>query len=327
MKTRAGKMVEIGKMDCVEAEVEPIRDGEVLVRGHYGSICGSDLHVVYDGVMTAPSLWIPGYPGHEGVGEVLESRSPDHSPGDQVLLVPNAAIGQCFSEIQRVAADSAIRLEGDDLPPLDQVLMAQQLGTVIFAMRQHPVDVAGQTVVVLGQGSAGLFWSYLLKRAGAARVIVADLSASRLSASPGFGADVMLHPPADDVEAAVSDLTGGEGADFVVEAVGRPDTFLQSPKLARMGGTLFWFGLPDTANPINVDFQTLFRKKLTCYTTYGAQEEPGRVSFRMAVELIRRGEIDVKPLVSHVLPVEQIDEAFRMAQDRPDGTLKVSVSF
>lgn len=324
--TRAGQLVGLGRMAFVEAPVEPLRDGDLLVRSRYASICGSDLHVVNHGVETDPALWAPGYPGHEGVGEVLESRAAGFAPGAEVLLVPPVPEGRCFAEHQRVRATSAIMLQGP-LPPIEQVLMAQQLGTVVFAARQRPWDVAGRTVAVIGQGSAGLFWAWSLKRAGAARVIVADRSPARLAASTGFGADVVVDARTEDLTAAVMDLTGGEGADFVVEAVGRRETLLQSIGLCRTGGQLCWFGLPDTDDPVPIDFRLFFRRKLTAFCTYGAQVEPGLVSFRVALEHIRRGEIDVRPLLSHVVPVEEIDRAFQLADTGADGALKVSVSF
>jgi L-iditol 2-dehydrogenase len=324
--TRAGQIAELGRMTFVEAPVEALRDGDLLVRTRYASICGSDLHHVNHGVETDPSLWAPGYPGHEGVGEVVESRASGFGPGDQVLLAPPVPEARCFAEWQRVRASSAIRLDGA-LPPLDQVMMAQQLGTVVFAARQHPWDVAGRTVVVIGQGSAGMFWCWTLKRAGAARVIVADRSPSRLAASAGFGADIAVDVRADDLNAAVMDLTAGQGADFVVEAVGSRETLLQSTSLCRAGGQLYWFGLPDTNEPVPIDFRTFFRRKLSAFSTYSAQTEPGLVSFRVALEHIRRGEIDVRPLLSHVVPVEEIGRAFQLADACADGVLKVSLSF
>jgi L-iditol 2-dehydrogenase len=324
--TRAGQLVAPGRMAFVEAPVEPLRNGDLLVQSRFASICGSDLHVVNHGVETDPELWVPGYPGHEGVGQVVESRAAGFAPGDQVLLVPPMAEARCFAERQRVKATSAIRLDGS-LPPLDHVLMAQQLGTVVYAARQHPRDVAGRTVAVIGQGSAGMFWTWLLKRSGAAQAIVADRSPTRLAASVRFGADVLVDARADDLTEAVMDLTGGEGADLVVEAVGRRETLLQSVGLCRTGGLLFWFGLPDTDDPVPLDFRLFFRRKLTAVATYGAQSEPGLTSFRVAIEHIRRGEIDVAPLLTHVVPVEEIDHAFRLAEASADGVLKVSVSF
>ena len=324
--TRAGQLVAPGRMAFVEAPVEPVRDGDLLVRSRYASICGSDLHVVHHGVETDPEQWLPGYPGHEGVGEVAESRAPGFAPGDPVLLVPPVPEARCFAEWQRVRATSAIKLAGP-LPAVEQVLMAQQLGTVLYALSQHPWDVAGRTVAVIGQGSAGLFFTWSMKRAGAARVIVADRSPSRLAASIPFGADVLVDARVDDLTAVVMDLTTGEGADFVVEAVGRRETLLQSIGLCRTGGQLYWFGLPDTNDPVPIDFRMFFRRKLTAHSTYGAQSEPGLVSFRAAVEHIRRGEIAVAPLLSHVVPVEEIDRAFELANTCADGALKVSVSF
>jgi L-iditol 2-dehydrogenase len=313
-------------MAFVEAPVEQLRDGDLLVRSRYASICGSDLHVVNHGVDTEPDLWAAGYPGHEGVGEVVESRATGFAPGDQVLVAPPGPEARCFAEYQRVRATSVVKLEGP-LPPIEQVLMAQQLGTVIYAARQHPWDVAGRTVAVLGQGSAGLFWAWSLKRAGAARVIVADRSPSRLAASAGFGADLMVDARTEDFTEAVMDLTSGEGADAVVEAVGRQETLLQSIRLCRPGGQLCWFGLPDTNDVVPIDFRLFFRRKLTAFSTYGAQSEPGLVSFRVALQHIRRGEIDVRPLLSHVVPVEEIDHGFQLADACGEGVLKVSISF
>jgi L-iditol 2-dehydrogenase len=313
-------------MEFVEAPLEPLRDGDLLVRTRYASLCGSDLHVVTYGVETDPSLWAPGYPGHEGVGQVVEARAPGFAPGDEVLLVPPVPESRCYAEWQRVRATSAIGLDGTS-SPLDQALMAQQLGTVLFAFHQHPWDVTGRTVVVVGQGSAGLFWTWTLKRAGAGRVIVADRAPTRLAAAAGFGADIRVDVRTDDLTEAVMDLTGGEGADLVVEAVGRRETLLQSIGLARTGGALFWFGLPDTDDPVPIDFRLFFRRKLTAFSTYGAQGEPGLVSFRRALGHIRDGDIDVRPLLSHVVPVEEIDRAFRLADTCEDGVLKVSVSF
>jgi threonine dehydrogenase-like Zn-dependent dehydrogenase len=234
-----------------------------------------------------------------------------------VLVVPPVPHARCFAEWQRVRATSTVRLEGA-LPPLSEVLMAQQLGTVLFAARQHPWDVVGRTVVVIGQGSAGMFWAWSLKRAGAATVIVADRVSARLAASRHFGADVVVDVRADDLTAAVMDHTAGEGAE---------ETLLQSPALCRTGGRLYWFGLPDTNDPVPIDFRSFFRRKLSACSTYGAQAEPGLESFRLALEHIRRGEIDVRPLLTHFLPIEEIERAFQLADYCGDGALKVSISF
>lgn len=90
---------------------------------------------------------------------------------------------------------------------------------------------------------------------------------------------------------------------------------------------MLMFGLPDADHPVTFDFHRFFRKRLGMTTTYGAQNEQGRVSFHMALELISQGEIDVSPLVSHQFPLEDIQEALMTAQERRDNALKVSITF
>ncbi len=352
---RSARVVAVGQMECEEiptAALDLENDGrEVLVRSEMSSICGSDLHMVMMGAGLMHQAPCPhGFPGHEGIGEVVESHVPHLPPGTHVLTFPNVPEAECFSEYQRVGASYCVPLPACDVPR-SQLLMAQQLGTVIYALRQHPRNVAGETVVVMGQGSAGLFFTYLLKRAGAAKVIVADLSEARLKQSVAYGADVCIKAggagsssagggaasgasAANDSGAndalleAVADLTGGKGADYVVEAVGSASAFLSSVDLVRMDGQLLWFGLPSTDDNIAMQFQKFFRKRLKAASTYGAQDEPGATSFRQALSLIQHGHIDVSPLLSHVFNIEQIGDAMRLAHEPHDvGALKVSVEF
>lgn len=323
---RAARFVEDGRMVFEEVPPPRMQDRDLLVRTELAAICGSDLHVVYQGQAFEPFPHQPGYPGHEGLGEVLESRHPDFRPGDRVLCCPGPDRAATFAEIQAISGDSCLKLPACDVPDAE-LLMAQQMGTTIFALRQRPVDVVGKTVMVMGQGSAGMFFAYNLKRAGAAKVIVSDLSEARLAVGRQLGADVALRADRDNVRESVLDLTGGEGVDYLVEAVGARQSLLASIELMRTDGNMLMFGLPDTTDPVPYNFHGFFRKRLTMHCTYGTQSEPGLVSFRLALELIATHQIDVSPLVSHTFPIERIQEAMNTARDRSDNALKVSVTF
>ena len=233
---KAARWVDVGRMVCEDVAVPPVADGEILVRTAYASICGSDLHVVFPGAPPHPAA--PGYPGHESVGEVVESRCPGFAPGDRVLTVPFAVDGRCLAEFQAIPGSFCIRLPAT--APLSHLLMAQQLGTVIYALRSHPLDLAGKDAAVIGQGSAGAFFTFLLKRAGAARVLVSDKSPARLAYSRKLGADLTVDASTADFRPAVMEATGGRGAGLVVEAVGSRATFPESVELAAPGGTLVW---------------------------------------------------------------------------------------
>src|ERR1700748_2664549 len=204
---KAGRWVDVGRVVCEEVPRPSPADGEILVRTAYTSICGSDLHSVYG---AAPPPAVPaGHPGHESVGEVVESRCPGFEPGDRVLTVPYAAVGRCLAEFQALPGSACIRLPAT--APLSHLLMAQQLGTVIYALRSHPLDLIGKDAAVIGQGSAGAFFTFLLKRAGVARVLVSDFSPARLAYGRQLGADLAVDAGSTDFRAAVLEETGGRG--------------------------------------------------------------------------------------------------------------------
>lgn len=325
-KMRTARYLEKGRIACEQAAVPALSGGEVLVRTELAAICGSDLHVVYDGMTHMPHPCPHGYPGHEGLGEVVESRSPKFKPGARVLTCPSTAFSRCFADSQVLPADECHVLPAYK-GSMENLLMAQQLGTTIFALRQMPADVVGKTVMAMGQGSAGNFLAYNLKRAGAAKVIVSDKTDARLAASKVFGADVALKAEPESVKQAVMEHTGGRGVDYLVDAVGHAEVFLQAVELVRENGSMLWFGLPDTRNPIPFSFYEFFRKKLRTFSTYGAQLEPDGASFRLALDLVAAGQIDVTKMVTHRSSIEQIDKAMQIALDRTDNAGKVVVTF
>ena len=242
-----------------------------------------------------------------------------------MLTVPHAADGRCLSEFQALPGSACVRLPA--AAELSHLLMAQQLGTVVYALRRHPLDLVGRDAAVIGQGSAGAFFTFLLKRAGVARVLVSDMSPARLAYGRQLGADLAVDAGSTDFRAAVLEETGGRGADLVVEAVGNRETFPLSLELAAAESSILWFGLPEGAADYPISFNDFFRRKLTAYSVYGAQGEPGLESFRYAVRLIADAVIDVSPLLSHMLPIEEVGEAFRIARERTGNALKVSIKF
>jgi L-iditol 2-dehydrogenase len=313
----------LGRLRCMEVPVPEPKHGGVLVRTRLASICGSDLHVAYMGWNVESFPLPPGYPGHEGVGEVVDGGGSEFLPGELVLTAPHVELAGTFAEYQLIGPESLLRLpEG---VPISHSLMAQQLGTVIFGCKSLP-SVRGKTVVVIGQGSAGLFHDFILRRLGAERIIAIESVAERLAAGRRLGVDEAIGVSGLAAVQAVMDLTGGQGADLVVEAVGSVETLNQALKLARPLGRVAVFGLPPTMEMVPFDWDTFFRRRLTMHTVRGAQEEPGLPSFQLALDLIAKGEIDVSPLLTHQFPLSRVQKAFDLAHSREDGALKVSLT-
>jgi L-iditol 2-dehydrogenase len=313
----------LADINCHEVPTPEPQAGRVLVRMLMSSICGTDLHYVYHGWPRDNWPLPPGSPGHEGVGVVIDDGGTEFPVGQRVLTVPNIWEARNFAEVQLVSAHFLIPLP--DAIQVAHLLMAQQLGTVIFAARQLPA-LNGETVVVLGQGSAGLFHDFWLRRMGAGRVITVEPNYDRREAGRMFDVGDAIDVTGQAAVDAVLDLTGGAGADLIVDAVGGNATLNQAVTMAKANGHIHIFGLPTTHDLVPFDLGAFFLKRLNATSTFGAQDEPGLVAFREALGIIERGEIDMAPFVTHVFPLEQVSDAFALAHEPAGGALKVSLN-
>lgn len=314
MRMRAAQLVAPGRFEVVEVDRPEPADGEVLVAMARASICGSDLHAVLGGD-PMPAAMPPGAPGHEGVGVVEVSRAEGFVPGQRVLTVPMPTKAGCYAEHQIVGADFLVPLpEGDG----SRLLLAQQLGTVVFGFRRYwpaGLDAEGATAAIVGAGSAGLFFVQLARRAGFARVVACDLDAHRLALAGRLGADLLVHAPGDDFVEAVREATSGRGADLVVEATGLDRRRADCVDAARYGGRIGFFGLPEHPGPVPFPLARAFRGACTIEMAGNAQREPGLGAFREALGLIASGMVEVSHLLEPVYPLERFQEAFEAARD------------
>jgi L-iditol 2-dehydrogenase len=320
---QAAVVTALRNIECREVPAPEPQPGRVLVKILMASICGTDLHYVYHGWPRDNYPLAPGEPGHEGVGVVVDGRGTPFEEGDRVLTVPSIWEARNFADYQLIGPHFLAKLP--DGPELSHLLMAQQLGTVIFAARKLP-NVDGATVVVIGQGSAGLFHDFWLRRMGAGRIITVEPNKERRDAGRAFDVSDAIDVTGQAATNAVLDLTGGEGADVVVDAVGGGETMNQSIAMVRKLGYIHLFGLPTSHEPVPFDLPRFFLKHLDMGTIFGAQDEPGLHSFRLALELIERREIDMTPMVTDVFPLERVKEAFALAREPRGGALKVSLS-
>ncbi len=326
MKMRASRVLKRHQIICELADVLSPQPDELLVRTAWAALCGSDVHVVHGDLPMAPRMLKAGTPGHEGIGHVEESPSPDYRTGDLVLTIPgNSARTGTFCDYQTLLSRYALKVPATDIP-LEQLLMAQQFGTVIYGLRQLPVDVIGKTVMVMGQGSAGLFFAWSLKHAGAAKVIASDKSAARLAISRQFGVDLPVMA-GKDAEQAVMDHTSGEGVDYLVEAVGSQEALAQSIGLIREAGHGLYFGLPDTKALVPFNFHDFQRRRLTINAITHALRDRSMSSFQRALDLIVTRQIDVSPLISHAFSLDQIEQAMDYATTYKDNARKVCLKF
>lgn len=324
---RAATLVSPGLVEVREFP-DPVatEPGELVVRTRRASICGSDVHAVFDGFHVEARLGAPGYPGHEGVGTVVESRSERFAVGQQVLTVPSGLAGSCFAELQLIGEDFVVPLPADGDP--DRLLMAQQYGTVLFAWRSFwPGDRSpgpGSTAAIIGAGSAGLFFVQAAQRAGFEHVLISDREPARLAAAQRLGAQV-IEVPRESFVRAVLDATDGAGAEVVVEAAGYDATRSEAIHACARRGTVGLFGYAELPGDAPVPMREAFRKSLRLQWMVGAQSEPGLVAFRDAVDDIHEGRIVVDHCLGTVRPLEEIAEALQRAREGGRGAVKIAI--
>ncbi|MGH7912340.1 MAG: zinc-binding dehydrogenase [Candidatus Dormibacteraceae bacterium] len=329
---RAALLVAPGRVEVADRPIPDLGAGDVLVKMARASICGSDLHVVYDGF--AGQFGKPGYPGHEGLGVVLETRSARFSAGQVVLTVPVGLGGQCFATHQVVPETFLVPLPED--ADQDRLLFAQQLGTTIYAMRKfwpQAPDGSGtpagleplepRVAVIIGAGSAGLFFLQLARRLAFEHVIVADPSLERRRLARELGADEVADGTTEQLLEATQALSGGRGADLVVEAAGYDLCRDQAIQAVRPRGRVGCFGYPERPGLAPFPVELCFRKAPTVEFTVGTQREPGLRSFRDAVQEIQSGAIEVDYCRGAGFSIDRAPEALELAQSR-SAAVKVS---
>ena len=306
--------------------------GTFVVRMTAASVCGSDLHAALHGTLHPMGPERAGYPGHEGVGVVAESHSEKFPEGTTVLCVPPGEFGGAFAEYMLLDDDHAVALPSDldnnDLTQMRRYMMAQQLGTCIYAFDLYwPTEVPARTAgtcVIMGAGSAGLFFLQDAKRRGFKHIIVSDKQPARLDIARTLGARTVLIPD-EDLGAVVSELTGNKGADLVIEAVGSDELRTQAVGIVAHRAIVGWFGLYESFEPSLVPIFEVFRKCVRLQGSVAAQSEPGLKSFREAVRRIHDGEVDVDYCLGPTHTLDQVAEVLRIAERGGEGQVKFTI--
>ncbi|NJN82983.1 MAG: zinc-binding dehydrogenase [Caldilineaceae bacterium] len=317
---RAVQITAPGQSTILDIPKPEPRLGEVLVRTTQVSLCGSDTHSFLFGAPEQYPLR-PGMSGHEVLGIVEEINAPGSSllVGDHALvLVTN---NQGMAEYAVAPIENVLPLA--NTRPAEHLLQAQQLGTIFYAA-QHLPNVVNKDVAVIGQGSAGLWWNFVMRRMGARRVIAVDLQAHRLAIAGHFGATHTIHNLHSDAVEQLEALTDGTLADVVIEAAGEPDSINLAIDLVKRYGWLFYFGVP-RAHVMSFRMLDFFRKNPSVKSMVGALQDPGHSCTRMALELIANGEANVGPMITHHIPFEQVQEAYELQYTRDEGAVKIVV--
>ena len=313
---KAARLVGPRRFEFEDAPMPSLKQGEVLVKMEYFSVCGSDLRT-YDRVLPEEDYPLaPGAPCHECVGVVQESQDDRLRPGQRVIALQAGGL----LEYAAVPARNAVPVP-DGVDPASWVL-CQPVGTVLYAVQQVG-SILGKRVVVLGQGPIGLSFTDFLARGGARQVIVADLHDYRLDVARSLGATHTLNPNRDNVLEAIREITGGELADVAIEACGRPETCHQVFESLRMQGTAVIFGIAHDEDSFEFDWNAMTSKLPRIVVTNSARSGDMPDTVAATVDLVSQGRLSLDHLLTHRMGWEDVGKAYETYSTKLENSLKV----
>ncbi|MDG4910486.1 MULTISPECIES: L-idonate 5-dehydrogenase [unclassified Mesorhizobium] len=325
--------------------VEEPGPGQVLLRLAAGGICGSDLHYYNHGGFGTVRLKEPIILGHE-VSGVIESLGPGVSglqTGQLVAVSPSRPCYSCrycregmhnqclnmrfygsampFPHIQgafreMLVADAIQCVPADGLTA-GEAAMAEPLAVCLHATRRAG-EMLGKRVLVTGCGPIGLLSIISARRAGAAEIVAVDIADFTLSMAMRAGADKTINTRSEP-EGLAPYLADKGTFDILYECSGAASALAQGIATLRPRGTIVQLGLggAEMALPMS----TVTAKELSINGSFRFHPE-----FAVGVELMRKGLIDVKPLITHSVPVDEALSGFELANDRSQA-MKVQIAF
>ncbi len=320
----------------IEKPLRALRDGEILVKVEACGICGTDVHIVEGTSRSTPPVVL----GHEYAG-IVEDRGkagaslPSAKEGARVAVDPNIACGVCYycrrglvhlcANLRALGVDIDGGMAEYCIVPVHQAYvlppdMAPEVSAFVepLSCAIHGIDRAniraGDIVVILGGGTIGLLMLQLARNAGASAVIVVEpLEEKRIIASY-LGAAVTIDPGTENVQDAVLALAV-EGADVVIECVGKTSTMQLAVQLARRGGTVEFFGVSPLGVTIPIEPNLVYFKELSIVGSYVNPH-----TFDRSIALLRGGVVNIGQFTIHHFPLAGVQDA--LEHQREGRTLK-----
>ncbi len=335
MKNRMAMVKSAGLAELVEVEVANPGATQVVIAIKASSICGSDLHI-YKG--KHPSAALPVSAGHELAGEVIEvgAEVATVKVGDRVTVEPVVACGKCppcqmglygycdhlsyhYRKGQGALAeyfvvDQRYVYKLPDHLSYEAGALVEPLAVAVHAVKRAKITL-GDEVVIIGAGPIGILVAAVCKAAGAKEIIISDIADSRLQLAAAMGATRTVNSLNESVLEVVKAMTGGRGIPKAFECVGREETFVQAISALRKGGLATMLGIFEQPT-IQIPASLFISQEITVQGSQGYCWD-----FETAIGLT--AAIDLSKLISHVLPLHEIDQAFKAALTPSEKAVKV----
>jgi len=337
----------VNKIGLEEVPIPKPGPGEAVIRVTLTTICGTDVHIVRGEYPVRPGLII----GHEFVGVIhqLGIGVTGYNIGDRVLVGAITPCGQCNDCLRGDLSQCGGPIGGwrlgntvngaqaeyvvvpfaqanlakipDELLDEQVLLLADIASTGISAAESGEVQI-GDAVAVFAEGPIGLCATAGARLKGASLIVGIESDPVRAKMARQMGADIVLNYQEQDIVAEIKRLTSGKGVDVAIEALGTQTTFENALRVLRPGGTLSSLGV--YSGKLSVPCEP-FAAGLGDYKIVTTLCPGGKERMRRLMELVRRGKLDLVPLLTHSYSLDKISEAYKLFSERRDGVIKVAI--
>lgn len=320
-----------------------LQEDEVLIKVNYASICGTDYHIYEYDDWAKKRLKLPFTAGHEFSGEVVKigSKVERVKLGDIVSAETHIVCGECefcksgnghicentkiigvdtdgaFAEYVKIPAMNCF-VNSKEANPL-HLSVQEPLGNAVHTMTHFPIE--GKDVVVVGCGPIGVMAVNVAKALKARKIIGVEVNEYRLDLAKKMGADVVINPLKEDVIARVLEETGGHGADVIGEFSGNNIAIEQALKYLKPGGGLSLLGLPSKDVDVDVANDIVF-KGISIYGVVGRRIYD---TWYQVKDLIDKDLLDLDQVITHVMNLEDIQEAMEIMGSGKSGKIVLKV--
>ena len=307
-----------------------INEYEILVKVHAAAICGTDLRI-YKGTK---KIKTPRIIGHEFSGNIesIGSEVVDFNVGDRVTVYPMIACGKCyacmmgrsnicirrptigydydggFAEYVKIPREATV-IKLPKNVSYEEAAISEPLAACLNGMRRLTVR-QGDHVWVIGAGPIGLMHIQLSRFSGASLTIASEVSEFRAQKAKELGADLVLNPLKENVNERIMAETAGKGVDKIIIAAGVPRLIEESLQAARKGARIVIFAGCAEGSKITLDPNLIHYKELEI--TGASASTPYLHS--KALELVSKGKVDLKSLVTNRLKLEEIVKGLEMKE-------------
>lgn len=329
----------IKRISIEEREIPKPKEDEVLVRIKSVGVCGSDIHYYNEGKIGSFVVEKPLILGHECAGEVVEvgSKVKTLKVGDRVALEPGIPCRRClycktgrynlcpdvvfmatppidgaFAEYVVHPEDFTFKLP-DDIS-FDEGALIEPLSVGIYSAERAMIR-PGDTVLIFGAGPIGLVTLQAVKAYGAEQVFIVDINDFRLSKAKELGADLIINSKSEKMEDYIK-----VGVDVVFEASGNSSVISQTTKFAKRGGKIVFIGLASD-DYIGININEVSSKELDLLGIFRYANV-----YKKSIDLLAKGKIDLKTLITHHFSLEKTQEALEFADKNKDKCIKVIVN-